>query len=172
MHLHFVYLLVLLLLAATVHAVVLERRTPSRIAELGLLYLLVGYCGIPMLAVSIWVLMSPERAAAAFGFSAEGPLLGFFGWAYLGMSLLSLLAIRYRGNFLVAPVVCWAVYLGGATAVHLRGTHGGGALEVFASHGLIALLLVAALLVAGVWKGDAGAATTAPAAGPSGAADR
>lgn len=173
MHFHFVYLLVLLLLAATVHAVVMERRTPSRIAELGLLYLLVGYCGIPMLAVSIWVLVSPERAAAAFGFSAAGPLLGFFGWAYLGMSLLSLLAVRYRGSFLVAPVVCWAVYLGGATAVHLRGTHGGGALEVFASHGLIALLLVAALLVTGAWRrGGGAAAPTAPAAGPSAGAAR
>ena len=154
MHLHFVYLLALLLLAATVHAAVLPDRTTRRVAEIGLLYLLVGYCGVPMLAVSLWALISPDHAAAGFGFPAGGPLLAFFGWAYLGMSLLSLLALRYRGAFLVAPVVVWAVYFGGATAVHL-GESPGRALEVFASHGLIAVLLMAALLASGAWRARA-----------------
>jgi hypothetical protein len=150
-HIHFVYLLALLLLAATVHAAVLRERTRGRVAELVLLYLLVGYCGVPMLAVSIWVLVSPEHAAAGFGFSAAGPLLAFFGWAYLGMSLLALLALRYRGTFLVAPVVVWTAYLGGATLVHLQGSPGR-AVEILASHGLIAILLVGALITSGAWK--------------------
>src|SRR5574339_498908 len=107
-----------------------------------------------MLAVSLWVLISPEHAAAGFGFTADGPLLAFFGWAYLGMSLLSLLALRFRGAFLVAPVVVWAVYLGGATAVHAQESPGR-ALEIFASHGLIAALLVVALLASGAWKARA-----------------
>lgn len=154
MHVHFVYLLALLLLAATVHTALLPERTTSRVAELGLLYLLVGYCGVPMLAVSLWVLISPDHAAAGFGFPAGGPLLAFFGWAYLGMSLLSLLALSFRGAFLVAPVVVWAVYLGGATAVHLRESHGR-ALEILASRGLIAALLVVALLASGAWKARA-----------------
>ena len=151
MHLHFVYLLALLLLAATVHVAVLPERTTRRVAEIGLLYLLVGYCGVPMLAVSLWALISPDHAAAGFGFPAGGPLLAFFGWAYMGMSLLSLLALRYRGAFLVAPVVVWAVYLGGATVVHLRESLGR-ALEILASHGLIAALLVVALLASGAWR--------------------
>lgn len=154
MHVHFVYLLALLLLAATVHAALLPERTARRVAEIGLLYLLVGYCGVPMLAVSLWALISPDHAAAGFGFPAGGPLLAFFGWAYLGMSLLSLLALRYRGAFLVAPVVVWAVYLGGATAVHL-GESRGRALEILASHGLIAAMLVVALLASGAWKARA-----------------
>lgn len=151
MHIHFVYLLALLLLAATVHAAVLRDRTVGRVAELVLLYVLVGYCGVPMLAVSIWVLVSPERAASGFGFDAARPLLDFFGWAYLGMSLLSLLALRYRGTFLIAPVVVWTVYLGGATLVHLQGAQGR-ALEVVASHGLIAVLLVGTLIASGAWR--------------------
>ena len=151
MHVHFVYLLALLLLAATVHAALLPERTARRVAEIGLLYLLVGYCGVPMLAVSLWVLINPEHAAAGFGFTAGGPLIAFFGWAYLGMSLLSLLALRYRGAYLVAPVVVLAVYLGGATVVHLQESHGR-ALEILASHGLIAALLVVALLASGAWK--------------------
>ncbi len=154
MHVHFVYLLVLLLVAATVHAVALRERTLARVAEILLLYVLVGYCGVPMLAVSLWILASPDRAAAGFGFSATQPLLDFFGWAYVGMSLLSLLALRYRGTFLVAPVVAWSVYLGGATLVHLQGSRGG-ALEIFASHGLIAVLLVGALIATGVWRARA-----------------
>jgi hypothetical protein len=150
-HVHFVYLLVLLLLAATAHAASLRERTRGRVAEIVLLYLLVGYCGVPMLGVSIWLLVSPERAASSFGFSATQPLLGFFGWAYLGMSLLSLLALRYRGTYLVAPVVAWTVYLGGATLVHLQESHGR-ALEIFASHGLIAVLLVGASVATGAWR--------------------
>ncbi len=157
MHIHFVYLLVVLLLAASVHVARMRERTIPRIAHVGLLYLLVGYCGVPMLAVSVWVLASPDGAAASFGFTA-GPLLAFFGYAYLGMSLLSLLALRYRRSFLIGPAVLWAVYLGGATLVHLtaygeRAEHShGGALEIFASHGLIALLLVVGLIASGVLK--------------------
>ena len=151
MHVHFVYLLVLLLLAATAHAALSRERTPRRVAEIVLLYLLVGYCGVPMLAVSVWILVSPERAASGFGFGATHPLLDFFGWAYFGMSLLSLLALRYRGTFLVAPVIVWATYLGGATLVHLQESHGR-ALEIFASHGLIAVLLVGVLIATGAWR--------------------
>ena len=151
MHVHFVFLLVLLLLGAGVHAAQSSERSMRRSAELFLLYLLVGYCGVPMLAVSIWVLTSPVRAAAGFGFTAEGPLLAFFGWAYLGMSLLAILSLVYRRTYLVAPVVVWAVYLGGATLVHLQES-GGRGLEIFASHGLVAVLLLAALAASGAWK--------------------
>jgi ABC-type dipeptide/oligopeptide/nickel transport system permease subunit len=157
-HIHFVYLLLLLLVAAAVHAARMPDRSIPRSAEMILLYLLVGYCGVPMLAVSIWALVSPEAAARGFGFASPGPLLAFFGYAYLGMSLLSLLALRYRQSFLIGPAVVWAVYLGGATLVHLdayrqRADHPiGGALEIFASHGLIAVLLVIALLASGVWR--------------------
>ncbi len=161
MHLHFVFILILLLVAAGVHAASVTPRTVPRAAELVMKYLLVGYCGVPMLVVSLYLLISPERAAAAFGFTASGPVIAFFGWAYLGMSILSLLALYYRGAYLVAPVVVWAVYLGGATFVHLGelaargggGGHGGGPLEIFAAHGLVGVLLVLALLVSGAWRG-------------------
>lgn len=155
MHLHFVYLLALLLAGAVVHIAKLSDRSPSRGAEVLLRYLLVGYCGIPMLIVSIWALSRPDQVAHMFGFGAAGPLLGFFGYAYLGMSLLAILALWYRGNFLVAPALVWAVYLGGATVVHLRQLgplSGGGAVEIFASHGLIALLLAVALILTGAWR--------------------
>ena len=72
------------------------------------------------------------------------------------MSLLSLLALKYRRSFVIGPAVCWAVYLGGANIVHLgdngqRAAHThGAALESFATHGLIAILLVVALVASGL----------------------
>lgn len=151
MHLHFVYLLVILLAGAAAHIARLPDRSVQRSAEIAMLYLLVGYCGIPMLAVSLWALLSPDHAARAFGVSASGPLLEFFAYAYLGMSVLSLLALRYRGTFLVAPVVVWAVYLGGATVVHLKASEASG-FEIYASHGLVGLLLVGTLVFSGAWR--------------------
>ena len=154
---HFVFLLGLILIAAVAHGMMARLRSREHLAELVLIYLLVGYCGLPMLGVSLWALMSPDRAAAAFGFTA-GPIFSFFAWAYLGMSSVALLALKYRGTFLIAPVTVWAVYLGGATFVHMGestavGGHAHAALlEVFAAHGLIAVLLVIALALSGAWR--------------------
>lgn len=155
MHLHFVYLVILLLAGAAVHIASLPDRSVPRGAELVLLYLLVGYCGVPMLIVSVWALARPDQIGHLFGFVTAGPLLAFFGWAYLGMSLVAIAALRYRGTYLVAAVLVWAVYLGGATVVHLTAFGSpseGRVLEIFASHGLIAVLLVAALIASGFWR--------------------
>jgi hypothetical protein len=158
MQVHFVFVIAGLLLAAAIHAAMRTDRSPTKVAELGLLYLLVGYCGVPMLAVSLWALLDPQGAAVTLGF-AKGPLFSFFAWAYLGMSIIALLSLRYRGTYLVAPVAVWAVYLGGATQVHLQGgtSQAGGPmharpLEIFAAHGLIAMLLLVALVVNGAWR--------------------
>ncbi len=155
MHLHFTYLLLLLLAGAAVHIAKLPDRTPARGATVVMRYLLVGYCGIPMAAVSLWALLDPNVVARMFGVGEAGPLLGFFGYAYLGMSLVAILSLWYGGSFLVAATTIWAVYLGGATVVHLtRFGHPSlaGAVEVFVSHGLIAVLLVIALGLSGAWR--------------------
>jgi hypothetical protein len=155
MHVHFTYLVLLLLAGAAVHIARLPDRTPARGAEVLLRYLLVGYCGVPMLAVSVWALLSPVVVARMFGVGAAGPLLGFFGYAYLGMSLVAVLTIWYGGTFLAAATILWAVYLGGATVVHL--TQFGhpsvrGAVEIVVSHGLITVLLVTTSIVSGAWR--------------------
>ena len=155
MHLHFSYLLLLLLAGAAVHIAKLPDRSPARGAAVLLRYLLVGYCGVPMLAVSLWALLSPAVVARMFGVGAPGPLLGFFGYAYLGMSLVAILSLWYGGSLLVAATTVWAVYLGGATVVHLTQfgpVSPAGAVEVFVSHGLIAVLLVTASIVSGAWR--------------------
>lgn len=152
----FKYLLIACVVAATVHFVRAGERTSQRIGELVLLYVLVGYCGVPMLVVSLGILAVPERMATMLPVGEPGPVLAFFGWAYLGMSLLPILALKYRGAFLIAPAVCWSVYFAGATVVHLHGgsagesiSHGG-MLAIFATHGLVSLVLVIALFSSGL----------------------
>ncbi len=150
----FMYLLIACVLAALFHGLRQPERSRERLGELLLLYVLVGYCGFPMLAVSVGILVAPDRMAEMLPIGASGAVVAFFGWAYLGMSLLSLLALRYRGAYLIGPAVCWAVYFAGATFVHLHGAGApashGGMLAIFATHGLVTVLLVTGILMSGL----------------------
>jgi len=154
----FLILLVVVLLAAGIHAAQARERTTQHVARIFLLYLLVGYCGVPMLIFVGWALMSPEAAAAHLGFPAGNPFQEFAGLAILSLALLSVLALRYRRTFLIAPAIGWAVFFFGATLIHLKDFHHKAALthfsavHIFATHGLIALLLTAALLGSGLLK--------------------
>lgn len=154
----FVYLLLAVLVGGALHIGLTQERTARRIGELGLLWVLVGYCGLPMLAVSLWTLSSPDRVADVLGFPPGNPFQEFLGVAYLGMSLLSVLALRYRGTYLIGPAVVWAVFFAGATFIHLKDYGSRGvvthhdALFIFATHGLISVLLVAALLASGLFR--------------------
>lgn len=150
----FLLILLAVLLAATIHVARMSRRGGGRAAEVVLLYLLVGYCGLPMLVLSVVGLASPEYAVELFGIPGRN-VQGAVALTFLAMSLIAVMALRYRGTYLIAPAVAWAVALGGGTFFHLHDpgarTHGG-ALALFATHGLIGILLVAALLWSGLLK--------------------
>ena len=152
----FVYLLVVVLVAAAIHITRMEDRTRERVGRIGLLYVLVGYCGVPMVVVSVWTLVSPDRVAEWLGFPAANPFQTFLGFAYLAMSIIAVLALRYRGTFLIGPAVGWTVFFAGATCVHLNDLAATGALThhgmlgIFVTHGLISLLLAVALLASGL----------------------
>ena len=159
----FFILLLLLLAAAALHAARSRERSPANTARLVLLYVLVGYCGIPMLPLSLFSLQSPVQAAAFFGFHPGGAFQTFFSVAYLGMSVLSILALWYRGSYVVGPALMWAIFFAGATFIHMKelggavtlhtNAHGhGDFVQVFATHGLISVLLLGSLLVSGAWK--------------------
>jgi hypothetical protein len=68
------------------------------------------------------------------------------------------MTLWYRGNFLVAPAVVWAVFFAGATLIHLEDLHRKGVMthasliHIFATHALISILLIAGLLASGLLK--------------------
>lgn len=154
----FLKLLVLVLAAGVLHFGLSSERTPRRAGRLLVLWVLVGYCGLPMAWVAKRLLLDPAATLADFGFDYSRELALFFGWAYLGMALLAILSGLYRGRFAAAAALLWAVYFGGATLVHLGDLHRGSPpshasiFAIFVAHGLIAVLLLSGLAVSGWWK--------------------
>jgi hypothetical protein len=154
----FVALLVLLLVAWAVHLLRSGPLTRERGGLLLLLYVLVGYCGIPMLLVAGVTLIHPHEMAHMLGVEPDHPFALFLGWAYLGMATVASLALRFRGSYLVAPAVLWAVFFAGATFVHVGqdvavpATGHLGLLQIFAAHGLISVLLVVGLWASRAWR--------------------
>ena len=160
----FLILLVVVLVAAGIH-VAWGGGSRQRAGELLLLWVLVGYCGAPMIVVAVAGLARPDAMADILGFPPGNPFQTFLLVAYLGMSVLSVLALRYRGAYLIGPGVVWSVFFVGATWIHLHqpghvGGHGN-VLMILATHLLISVLLVAGLVMSGVLT--SGRATT-PAA--------
>lgn len=160
-------LLALVLAAPLVHLLLEHRGEPDvgllppasrreRAGELILLYVLVGYCGIPMVGVSVAALVQPERAAEILGFPAGNPFQHFAMVAYLGMSLQAVLALRYRGRYLIGPALCWSVFFLGATVIHLADFASRGhldhehALAIFVTHGLVSVVLMGGLALSGL----------------------
>jgi len=106
-----------LAVAGFVHGALVRSPVVKRV-ELALVYLLAGYFGLVMLVVGIFCLAVPERAAAMLGAEAGNPFELFVGWAFCGMALAALLAVRLRGVYLVGPIVAWSVDFFGAVQVH------------------------------------------------------
>ncbi len=154
----FLILLLVVMVAACAHVAIMKSRTVSRVGKVFLIYLLVGYCGLPMVLVSLWCLTRPDEAASHLGFAPGGPFQQFFAVAYLGLAILSLLSPFYRRSYLIGPAIAWAIFFTGATWIHMQDMSAhhspshGGMLIVFATHGLISVLLLVSLLASGVWK--------------------
>lgn len=144
-------LLLILVLAGSVHAFGVRGSTPGRPGEVFLVWILGGYCGAAMVLVSLGILVAPDRMGELLPVgAADGHILRFFGWAYLGMSVTAFLSIPLRGPFLVGPAVTWAIYFAGATEVHIHhapppdspgGPSHGEVLGILATHLLVSVLL-------------------------------
>lgn len=150
----FLYLLLLLLVAGGVHIALLRPRSVKRAGEVSLLYLLIGYCGVPQVALAIWSLTNPDRVATILGFPTGNPFQTFLAVAFLGMGLIAVLTAFYGGSFRAAAAIVWAVFFAGANFIHTgQGSHShAAAFHIFLTHLLIALLLAGALLASGLLK--------------------
>lgn len=125
-----------------------HRSDRSKRVELSLVWLVAGYFGVVMVAVALFMLFAPERAAAFLDAEPGNPFQEFAGVLYLSMALMAVLAAFFRGVYLVAPVFTWAFYFLAATAVHLGQYHHAGDLGahsgvvIVAEHALPALLAI------------------------------
>lgn len=154
----FIILLALVLLGWAVHLWRSPSRSRERAGELLLVWVLVGYCGIPMLAVAGVFLVHPHEVAHILGFEPDHPFGLFLAWAYLGMAIIATLSLRFRETYLVGPAVVWAVFFAGATLAHVSAEGGvaqmghAGLLVIFAAHGLISVLLAGGLWASGIGR--------------------
>jgi len=145
---------VMLLVGGVMHARLGSDKSPGRLAELCLVYLLVGYCGVGTMLLGIAALVHGAQLAAHLGVPAGNPIQVWTGFAIVGMSATAILGAWLRGNYLIGPVVTWAIFFAGATYAHLhadavRGheTSAMSAAWIFATHALISVLLVTLLLM-------------------------
>ena len=135
--------------AGFVHGFVRSRSDRRRQVELALVWLVAGYFGVVMVAVALFMLFAPERAAAMLDAEPGNPFQQFAGVMYLSMAILATLTAFFRGGFLLAAVVTWSVYFLLATLAHLGQYHHGGdlgahaSLVIIAEHALPALLAIA-----------------------------
>lgn len=155
-------ILLLVLVGAAVHVLRLPDRRPSNVGETVVVWVLVGYCGIPMIGFMLFGLVHPSEVAGMVGFEPGSPFQIFTTWALLGMGAAATLAVRYRGAYLVGPSLAWAIFFVGATMIHLHQYDAAGHLDaslgllVFATHGLISLLLLGGLAASGAWRASQG----------------
>lgn len=155
--------LFLVLAGSAVHVSRLADRTTRSGGEAILRWVLVGYCGLPIIAFMTFGLLRPQQLAELTGFPPGSPFQTFTLWALLGMGVAAALAVRLRGPYLTGPALAWAVFFVGATSIHLEQfssagelTHGA-MLTILATHGSISVILLGSLWASRVWQWGASA---------------
>jgi hypothetical protein len=143
-------LIVLLLVAAVVHARIRYPATQGAMAQMLLIYVLVGYCGVQQIVMGTALLLTGGRILVHFGFQpGSQPSFVFESYLLLGGGIISLLAIWKRDSYLLAPVLMWSVFFAGATYAHIQLSRASeypptweSTAGIFATHGLISVLLI------------------------------
>lgn len=156
-----IVLLIVLMAAAAIHSKLAAGSGRTRASELFLVYLLAGYCGLAPIALGLATFIaSPEWQIAHIPRVQPGnPLMTWFALLWLGMGAVGTLSIWLRGPYLIAPLVGWSIFWGGATFAHVahdpseaHPLTAHGFAHIFVAHGLIAILLIG--LGIATWRGS------------------
>ena len=91
-----------------------------RVVEICLLYLLCVKWGFGAALTSIPHIVMPDEIARYIGWEPGSPFQLEVGFASLGISIVGILSIWFRGWFWLAPIVSRSVFLLGATYVHVQ----------------------------------------------------
>ena len=151
-------ILAALMVAGAVHAQLKKGTSKGRTAEMMLVYVLAGYCGVMMFALGLVAVANPDWIAINMARVPPGnPVMIWAGFFFLGLSIVAMMAIWLRGAFLAAPVIAWSTYWAGATYAHVvadqQNGHAmtpGSLFDTFVGHGLVALILL--VLAGAVWR--------------------
>lgn len=108
-------------------------RTPLRITELLLVYLLVFSCGIGGLYAFMGHIFASDAVAQSIGWPVGSPFQLEVGATNLAFGVLGLLCIFFRGLFPLATTIGYSIFLLGAACVHLHDIHVRGNLAEFNS---------------------------------------
>jgi len=101
---------------ATVHCV--SRRERGSVAEVYLVYLLVGYYGIAMLLAALVHLTNAGGIAQHKGWPSSEPIQALYAFALIGMAVSSILSAWLRGTYLLGPTLFGSILLLGGSFVH------------------------------------------------------
>jgi hypothetical protein len=119
-------------------------------AEMLLVYVLVGLCGVQEIVLGAAILLTGGRVLLHFGFQpGSQPTFVWDSFLLFGGGTISILAIWKRDSYLLAPVIMWSVFFAGATYAHIQLNWTNGypptwtsMAGIFATHGLISVLLI------------------------------
>ena len=116
----FVFVLLAVVVAATVHALVGSRPNAAgrSVVELFMVYLLAGYYGFAMLLAAFIHLTRPEAIADLKGWPVSRPVQTLYAFALFGLAASSILTIWFRGSYLLAPAISGSLLLLGGAYVH------------------------------------------------------
>lgn len=112
-------ILALTLVGAIAHSALGKgQKTRRRVVELFLVWLLVGYYGVGMILAAVIQLANPEALARLKGWPVSIPMQTLYAFALLGLAVSAILAVRYRGTYLLAPSISGSLLLLGGAYVH------------------------------------------------------
>ena len=113
-------LLLIIVLAATFHIAVHLRspRATQRVAEIFLVYLLVGYYGLGMILSATVHLLNPMAIGQLKGWVPSRPFQALYAFALLGLAASALLTAWLRGSYVLAPAISGSLLLFGGAYVH------------------------------------------------------
>jgi len=154
----FQVILAALMVAGAVHAQVRRGPSKGRTAEMMLVYVLSGYCGVMMFVIGLVAVLNPDWVATNMAQVPPGnPVMIWARFLFLGLAIVAIMTIWLRGVFLIAPVIVWSIYWAGATYAHLAADRQNGYsltprlfFETFVGHGLVALILL--VLAGALWR--------------------
>jgi hypothetical protein len=131
--------------------------TLTGVAEVALVWLLGAFFGLFTLLAGLQHVFNAEKIAKFIGW----PTSGFqheLGWAEVGLGIAGMLAVIFRGPYVIAPAVVGAVLYLGAALVHIqdmrktKNFNPGNAGPVFYIDIIVPLLVIVMVMIYAPWR--------------------